>query len=106
MHDLKWSEREKKVARQVFDAALQQELVEVLAKFKEMAAHAEKTEDIWSIEEWLGQQRRNIETKYDFRYSQLIMLFGRLMREGRITEQQLEGIAEEKLAFIERIATL
>jgi len=77
-----------------------------VAKFKEMAAHAEKPEDIWAIEEWLGQQRRNIETKYDFRYSQLVMVFGRLVRENRITEQQLEGLAEEKLAFIERIATL
>ena len=106
MHDLKWSEREKKIARHAFETALQQELSEVVAKFKEMAAHAEKPEDIWAIEEWLGQQRRNIDTKYDFRYSQLVMVFGRLVRENRITEQQLEGLAEEKLAFIERIATL
>ena len=106
MHDLKWSEREKKIARRVFEAALQQELAEVMAKFKEMAAHAEKPEDIWAVEEWLGGQRRNIDAKYDFRYSQLIMVFGRLVREGRITEQQLDGLAEEKLAFIERIASL
>jgi hypothetical protein len=106
MHDLKWSEREKKIACHVFEAALQQELVEVMAMFKEMAAHAEKPEDIWAIEEWLGQRRRNIDTKYDFRYSQLIMVFGKLVREDQITEQQLEGLAEEKLAFIVRIATL
>lgn len=42
MHDLKWSESEKKIARRVFETALQQELSEVVSRFKEMAAHAEK----------------------------------------------------------------
>ena len=106
MHDLKWSEREKKIARRVFEAALQQELGEVMARFKEKAARAEKPEDMWSIEDWLAHQRREIDTKYDFRYSQLVIVFGKLLREGRITEQQLEGLGEDKLSYIERIATL
>ena len=106
MHDLKWTEREKKIARRVFEAALQQELSEVMAEFKEKAVRVEKPDDMWAVEGWLAQQRRDIDTKYDFRYSQLVIVFGKLLRESRITEQQLEGLGEDKLSYIERIATL
>ena len=106
MHDLKWSEREKKIARRVFEAALHQELGEVMAEFKEKAARAEEPDDMWAVEEWLAQRRRDIDTRYDFRYLQLVIVFGRLLREGRITEQQLEGLGEDKLSYIGRIATL
>ncbi len=106
MHDLKCSEREKTIARRVFEAALQQELGEVMATFKEKAALAEKPDDMWAVEGWLAQRRHDIDNKYDFRYSQLVMVFGKLLREGRITEQQLEGLGEDKLSYIEHIATL
>ena len=106
MHDLKWSESERKLARRVFDAALQQELAEIMKQFKELAVHAEKSADMWDIEEWLAQQRRDIDVKYDFRYSQLIGVFGKLLRENRVSEQQLGGLGEDKLSYIRCIATL
>lgn len=105
MHDLKWSEREKKFARLVFDATLQRELSEVMADFKQRAERAQKPDDLWAIEAWLAHRRRDIDTKYVFRYSQLIIVFGTLLREGRITLQQLEGLADDKLSHIERFAT-
>jgi len=80
MHDLKWSEREKKVARRVFETALQQELGEAMAEFKEKAVRALEPADMWAIEEWLAHRRRDIDTKYDFRYSQLVIVFGKLLR--------------------------
>ena len=52
----------------------------MMAKFKEKAARAEKPDDMWAIEEWLAHQRREIDTKYDFRYSQLVIVFGKLLR--------------------------
>lgn len=106
MHDLKWSESEKKLARQVFSAALTAELAEVMTEFKARAAAAQEPDDMWSIEEHLHSKRREIDQKYDYRYSQLLLVFGRLVREGRIQEAQLAGLAEEKLAYIHRIASL
>lgn len=106
MHDLKWSASEKKIARRVYEAALQQELGETMTRFKEMAARAEESADMWDVERWLAHQRRDIETKYDFRYSQLIIVFGRLLRENRITEERLAGLGDDKLSYIARIATL
>jgi len=106
MYDLKWSESEKKLARHVFEAALTAELAEVMAEFKARAAAAAEPDDMWSIQEHLYRKRREIDEKYDYRYSQLPLVFGRLLREGRIQEAQLAGLAEEKLSYILRIASL
>ena len=106
MHDLKWSESEKKVACRVFELALSAELAEVMAEFKARADAAAEPDDLWSIQEYLHRTRREIDEKYDYRYSQLITVFGRLLREGRVQDAQLTGLSEEKLSYIRRIASL
>jgi hypothetical protein len=106
MRELKWSEAEKKLSRRAFEAALQAELAEVLQDFKARAAAAQTPEDMWPAEHILNQRRRELDAKYDYRYSQLIAVFGRLIREGRLTEAQLQGLSEDKFEFIRRIATL
>lgn len=100
MLDFKWSASEKKIARRVFDEALTVELAEVMADFKARAAAAAEPMDMWNVQEYLFRKRGEIDEKYDFRYSQLPFVFGRLLREGRIREEQLAGLAEDKLEFI------
>lgn len=46
MKDLKWPAAERKIARRIFDAALERELASALAAFKEMAARAGQPEDM------------------------------------------------------------
>ena len=106
MNDMKWTESEKKLARRVFDAALASELKEIMAEFKARAAAAADPDDMWSIQEYLFRKRREIEQKYDYRYSQLPLVFGRLLREGRIRQSQLDRLSEDKLSYIRRVATL
>jgi hypothetical protein len=100
-----WSDREKKIARRVFDAALTAELAEVMADFKSRAAAAIEPDNMWSIQEHLFHTRRDIDQKYDYRYSQLLFVFGRLVREGRVQEADLAGLSEDKLAVIRRIVS-
>jgi hypothetical protein len=101
-----WSDREKKIARRVFEAALTAELAEVMADFKAKAAAASEPDNMWSIQEHLFRARREIDQKYDYRYSQLLLVFGRLVREGRVQEADLAGLSEDKLAVIRRITSL
>jgi Photoprotection regulator fluorescence recovery protein len=101
-----WTDREKKIARRVFEAALHRELAEVMAEFKARAAEAKEPEDMWAVQQFLAQARRDIDSKYDYRYSQLDLVFGRLLREKRIEEQELQGLDEEKLAYIRHVASL
>lgn len=106
MDNLKWSESEKKLSRRVFEAALEAELSEILAEFKSKAAAAATAEAMWALEEYLAQKRREVDGKYDYRYSQLLFVFGRLVREGRLHEEQLSGFAPEKLSYIQRMQEL
>ena len=106
MDNLKWSESEKKLSRRAFEAALEAELNEILAEFKSKAAIAGTPEAMWALEECLAQKRREVDGKYDYRYSQLLFVFGRLVREGRVQEEQLRGLSPEKLSYIQRLKEL
>lgn len=106
MPDTTWKDSEKKIARRVFEAALQSELAEIMATLKARAASAKEPDDMWAIQAFLAQAQRDIDSKYDYRYSQLEFVFGRLLREKRIEEHDLNGLADEKLATILRIAGL
>jgi Photoprotection regulator fluorescence recovery protein len=106
MRELRWTEAEKKLSRRAFEVALQAELADVLQDFKARAAAVQTPDDMWPIEHFLSQRRRELDAKYDYRYSQLISVFGRLVREGRLTEAHLEGLSQDKLEFIRRIAAL
>ncbi len=106
MDRLNWSQAEKKVAKRAYDAALDKEYVALLQKLKDMSQKAKNPEDIWTIHNFLSQQRKTMDQKYDYRYSQLIFVFGRLIREKWIDENDLEGLNEEKLNAIRYIASL
>ena len=106
MYDLKWSESEKKLSRRIFEAALQAELADIIAKFKAKAAAVTTPDEMWAVRDFLAQAQHEIERKYDYRYSQLILVFATLVREGRITEAQLHGLSEEKLSYIRHIVSL
>lgn len=105
-HDIQWSKSEKKLAQQVFNAALEVELAEIVEDFRTRAAATSGIDGVWAIQEYLESKRRDIDQKYDYRYSQLPLVFGRLLREGRIRMEQLGGLSEEKREVIQRIASL
>ncbi|WP_308163289.1 hypothetical protein [Bradyrhizobium sp. SRL28] len=46
------------------------------------------------------QQRREIDETFDYRYSQLPLVFARLIREGHLDESLLSGLSEEKREII------
>jgi hypothetical protein len=106
MLNFKWSKAEKKIERRAFDSALKKECAAVMEKLKGLAVTAEKPEDIWAIHDYLTDQRKVIDEKHDYRYSKLIILFGRLLREKWIEDNDLEGLNEEKLQAIHHITSL
>lgn len=106
MNDFKWSHAERNLSGRAFEQALESELSEILAEFKAKAAAASTPEEMWNVQRFLSSKEREIDEKYDYRYSRLILIFARLLREGRIREDQLAGPTEEKLCFIRSIASL
>ena len=99
-----WSRSEKVIARTAFDAALGRELHEVIQQAKKMASQIQQSSDLWDLEHYLTQRRKEIDRKYDYRYSQLTQVFGRLLYEKRLREGELLGLREDKLKRIRSLA--
>ena len=99
-----WSRAEKAIARRAFDAALGQELHEVIQEAKRMANEIQQSSDLWDLEHYLTKRRKEIDRKYDFRGSRLTDVMGRLLYENRVSEEDLRGLREEKMKSIRSFA--
>src|SRR5947209_13337232 len=92
-----WSRSEKAIARKAFDAALKRELHEVIQEAKKMASQIQQSSDLWDLEHYLTERRKEIARKYDFRGSRLIDVLGRLLYENGRGEEDLRGLPEDKM---------
>ena len=81
-------ESEKTIARIAFDAALDRELHEVIQKAKQMAGEIQQSKDLWDLEHYLTQGRKEIDRRYDFRSSRLIQVLERLETLARKANQR------------------
>lgn len=100
MVDLRWSPGEKKIARAAFDAALFRERAAIRRQVEAMLAASADSAEIWRIRDYLNEQARGVDRKYDFRYSVLIGVFAQLMAEGWLTFDELAGLGDEKLKLL------
>jgi Photoprotection regulator fluorescence recovery protein len=99
-----WSRSEKVIARTAFDAALGRELHEVMQEAKKTASQIQQPSDLWDLEHYLTQHRKEINRKYEYRSSRLTPVFGRLLYEKRLREEELHGLREDKLKAIRSCA--
>ncbi len=104
MRDLKWSSTEKTIARRCFDRALQQDLDAAIQSTKEMAAKIRQASELWELEHHLTQLRKEIDRKYQYKYSTLVLFFADLVREGKLDPEDLRRLSEDKLRHIRRHA--
>jgi GTP-sensing pleiotropic transcriptional regulator CodY len=104
MRELTWSSTEKAIARWCFDRALQRELNEAIQSTKEMAAKIRHASELWELEHHLTQLRKEIDQKYQYKYSTLVLVFADLVREGKLDLEDLRGLSEEKLRYIRQHA--
>jgi hypothetical protein len=103
MIEEKWSKKEKSVARRAFENAYEKECTGIITKMRKMAKEATKPEHIWQLHDFLTEKRNEIDYKYDYRYSVLISVFARLIREGWMKLDDLEDLREEKIHKIKHV---
>jgi hypothetical protein len=104
IRDLHWSPAEKAVARKAFDAALQRELDAVVREAKARAARIRQPSELWELERYLTERKKEIDEEFDYRYSVLPLVFARLLRQGLLKEEELRGLNEDKMFCIRQIA--
>jgi hypothetical protein len=103
-NDWIWSTSEKALARKAFDAALGRELHEVIQEAKKMASQIQQSSDLWDLEHYLTERRKEVNRKYDFRGARLVDVLRRLLYENRLGEEDLRGLREEKMKSIHSFA--
>jgi hypothetical protein len=106
MYELNWSHAEKRIARRAFDLALGKELEALVLEAKDRAAKIDEPSELWDLEGWLTERRREIDRRFDYRYSILPLVFAHLLRDGRLTEDDLYGLRQEKLDLIRRASAI
>jgi len=97
----KWTKSQKVHARRLFDLALSREYAILISTINSMEI---KTRDeVWELYAILRKKRKELNNKYDYRYSQLIFVFAQLVRGGYLSLDELEPISKEKQKQIEKM---
>ncbi len=104
-HNINWSLSEKKIARAAYDIAVAAALAGIMAEFKRRAEAATEPSDMWDIETYLRDERREIDEMFIYSYSKLPNVFGYAISKGYLTESQLSGLAQDKLFPIQRMVS-
>jgi hypothetical protein len=106
MHDLSWSKREKQHARATFEQALAREAAALIDAVRAKAQGISELSDLWELEDFLRDQRRALEERYDYRYSVLPYVFANLILAGWLSLDELAGLADDKRAHIAALVEL
>jgi hypothetical protein len=69
-----------------------------------MANQIQRSSDLWNLERYLTQRRKEIDRKYEYHYSRLTDVLGRLLYENRLSEEELRGLREDKMELIRSFA--
>jgi len=100
MYNENWSRGEKAVARRAYDAARSREYSALAEQVRRLAKNIADPGDIWELHDFLSRKRKGFDQKYNYRYSKLVFVFAELIAGGWLTEAELAGLDEDKLARI------
>jgi hypothetical protein len=103
LRNLHWSQAEKKATRKAFEAAYERECRAISSRLKQMMTDDSDPSSIWRIHDYLSEQRRDVDRKYDYRYSVLIEVFARLLNEGWLSEADLRCLNSDKIGKIKEL---
>lgn len=105
-NEVEWSQTEQKVAKAAFHKAYEREINALIEKVREQASEITKLDDIWHLHDFLSVRRHDIDGKYDYKYSDLIFIFAKLIKEGWLRLDELDGLGRDKLTKVTVLARM
>ncbi|MCU0536981.1 MAG: hypothetical protein MUD14_24090 [Hydrococcus sp. Prado102] len=104
--DAEWSKIEREIAQEAFERAYQREIKALIEQVREQASAIAQLEDMWHLHDFLSARRHEVDGKYDYQYSMLVFIFARLVKEGWLHLNELEGLDKSKIAKIVALARM
>jgi len=104
--DAEWSNTEQKVAQAAFERAYKREIDALMKQVRAQASAIAQLDDMWTLHDFLSARRHDIDGKYDYRYSVLIFVFARLVKEGWLQLDELQGLNADKLTKVAALARM
>lgn len=106
MSEINWSETEKKAAKDAFNRAYEREIKCLIEEVRQKASTISEIDQLWRLHDFLSARRHEIDGKYDYRYSDLIFVFARLLKEGWVNREELQVLQRDKLAKITALSRM
>lgn len=100
---MEWSQAEQEIARAAFDNAYEREIAALMVTVQGKASEITELDQLWSLHDFLSAKRHDVDGKYDYRYSVLLFVFARLVKEGWLQFDELQGLHQDKLAKIKAL---
>jgi hypothetical protein len=104
--EFSWLPSEKKAARADFEGAFKRECEAIRHEVEVRLKRSKDPSEIWRVHDYLTAKRDEMDRKYDYRYSILIGVFGRLLRKGWIAERDLSALRGDKVEAIKFMASI
>jgi Photoprotection regulator fluorescence recovery protein len=104
--DIQWSNTEQEVAKAAFDKAYEREINALVQEVHQQADAITQLDDIWVLHDFLSARRHDIDGKYDYRYPVLVFVFARLLKEGWLHLEELEGLEPDKLKKVAALSRM
>jgi len=96
-----WTKAEKQIAKKVFNLAKSRAYQDLIDTINSKVINSQN--QIWELRDLLNKKAKEFDDKFDYRYSQLLILFIRYINEGLLSIEELEGLSEDKIYMIRDI---
>ncbi len=98
--EVEWSSKEREIAQKALDTAFKRESDMMVSLIREQSGEISCLDDLWKLHDFLSARRHDIDGKYDDSQSMFVFVFARLIKEGWLTLDELEGLDRAKVSKV------
>ena len=106
VNDNQLSATEEEIAKKALQQAYQREISALIAYVRERADSLTEIEDLWYLHDLLSTKRYEIDGKYVYNFSTFVFDFARLVKEGWLTLEDLQGLPSTILSKISALTRI
>ena len=98
--EVEWSNAEREIADKALKTAFQRESDTMVSLIREQSGKISCLDDLWKLHDFLSARRHDIDGKYDDSQSMFVFVFARLIKEGWLTLDELDGLDRAKVSKV------